>query len=121
MEAAYALPRWLKPETASSRVWLFNKLLHIVPLPTATAPDMPSFPSLKQAKQIVQGGQINTVAGTCLLDSWYMMRCCTAGIRPWQSPLLSYQASARTEALQPASLPQEAQRPPLSALQFRRR
>ncbi|CAK0783621.1 hypothetical protein CVIRNUC_006820 [Coccomyxa viridis] len=63
MEAAYALPRWLKPETASSRVWLLDGLLHIVPLPTAAAPDIPSFPSLKQAKQIVHSSQIDTVAG----------------------------------------------------------
>ena len=68
MEAAYALPRWLKPETASSRVWLLDGLLHIVPLPTAAAPDIPSFPSLKQAKQIVHSSQIDTVAGTRLPD-----------------------------------------------------
>ena len=64
IEGAYALPRWLKPETASNRVWLLNGLMHIVPLPTAAAPDLPSFPSLKQAKQIVQGSQVNTTAGS---------------------------------------------------------
>lgn len=63
IEAAYALPKWLKPETATNRVWLHNGLLHIAPLPTTAAPDIPSFLSLKQAKQIVQGDQIDTLAG----------------------------------------------------------
>ena len=78
MEAAYALPRWLKPETASSRVWLLDGLLHIVPLPTAAAPDIPSFPSLKQAKQIVHSSQIDTVAGACLPDIDCIMQCYAA-------------------------------------------
>ena len=82
MEAAYALPCWLKPETSSSRVWLLDGLLHIVPLPTAAAPDIPSFPSLKQAKQIVHSSQINTVAGTDLPDCWCTVQRCTAGILP---------------------------------------
>ncbi len=66
IEAAYALPKWLKPETASSRVWLLNGVMHIVPLPTAAAPDIPSFPSLQQARQIVQGDQVSTAAGASL-------------------------------------------------------
>lgn len=66
IEAAYALPKWLKPETARHRVWLLNGLMHIVPLPTEAAPDLPSFPSLQQAKQIVQGDQVATLAGTFL-------------------------------------------------------
>ena len=63
IEAAYALLKWLKPETATNRVWLRDGLLHIAPLPTAAAPDIPSFLSLKQARQIVQGDQIDTLAG----------------------------------------------------------
>ncbi len=66
IEAAYALPKWLKPETAANRVWLRNGLLHIAPFPTIAVPDIPSFLSLKQAKQIVQGNQIDTLAGADL-------------------------------------------------------
>lgn len=72
IEAAYALPKWLKPETASNRVWLLNGMMHIVPLPTIAAPDIPSFPTLQQARQILQGGQVSTEAGapfSCLPGS----------------------------------------------------
>jgi hypothetical protein len=33
LQAAYALPRWLKPETSSNRVWLRQGQLHIIPPP----------------------------------------------------------------------------------------
>ena len=75
IEAAYALPKWLKPETASNRVWLLNGLMHIVPLPTTAAPDIPSFLTLQQAWQIVQGGQVSTVAGAPLLPAC-LNHCC---------------------------------------------
>ena len=74
IEAAYALPKWLKPETASNRVWLLKGLTHIVPLPTTAAPDLPSFPSLQQARRIVQGDQVSTAAGApCCCTA---QRCC---------------------------------------------
>ncbi len=82
IEAAYALPKWLKPETATNRVWLLNGGMHVVPLPTAAAPDIPSFPSLQQARQIVQGGQVPTAAGLSVLHTLYpitavtMIHCC---------------------------------------------
>jgi hypothetical protein len=48
IEAAYALPRWLKPEVAANRVWLRSGALHILPQPSARAPLLPPFPSLAQ-------------------------------------------------------------------------
>lgn len=33
IEAAYSLPRWLKPEVAVNRVWLHGGRVHLVPLP----------------------------------------------------------------------------------------
>lgn len=33
IEAAYGLPRWLKPETAQNRLWLHAGTVHLVPLP----------------------------------------------------------------------------------------
>ncbi len=35
IEAAYVLPRWLKPEIAVNRVWLHNGTIHLVPLPSS--------------------------------------------------------------------------------------
>lgn len=63
IEAAYSLPRWLKPETASNRVWLLEGKLHIVPLPSASAPSIPSFPTLTQALQLVKSDTVSTAAG----------------------------------------------------------
>ncbi|EIE25091.1 SGT1-domain-containing protein, partial [Coccomyxa subellipsoidea C-169] len=54
IEAAYSLPRWLKPETSTNRVWIAGGKLHIVPLPSAAAPSIPSFPTLTQALQLVR-------------------------------------------------------------------
>lgn len=66
IEAAYSLPRWLKPETSTNRVWLAGGKLHIVPLPSAAAPDIPSFPSLTQALQLVRSEHVPTLAGNFL-------------------------------------------------------
>lgn len=63
IEAAYALPRWLKPETSINRVWLAGGQLHIVPLPSSAAPSIPSFPTLTQALQLVRSEHVSTLAG----------------------------------------------------------
>ena len=76
IEAAYALPKWLKPETASNRVWLLNGMTHIVPLPTRAAPDIPSFPSPQQARHIVQGDQVSTLAGALPAPAQLAADCC---------------------------------------------
>ncbi|BDA41334.1 probable protein ecdysoneless homolog [Coccomyxa sp. Obi] len=64
IEAAYSLPRWLKPETSTNRVWLAGGKLHVVPLPSAAVPDIPSFPSLTQALQLVRSEHVPTLAGS---------------------------------------------------------
>ena len=48
IEAAYSLPRWLKPELSENRVWLSGGALHLVPLPSPAAPTLPSAPSPAQ-------------------------------------------------------------------------
>ncbi|KAG2454776.1 hypothetical protein HYH02_000611 [Chlamydomonas schloesseri] len=62
IEAAYALPRWLKPETAEHRVWLRHGRLHLLPLPSAAAPDLPASPSRQQALDILRQGRYATAA-----------------------------------------------------------
>ncbi|KAG2440014.1 hypothetical protein HXX76_004131 [Chlamydomonas incerta] len=62
IEAAYALPRWLKPETAEHRVWLRHGRLHLLPLPSAAAPDLPASPSRQQALGILRQGRYSTAA-----------------------------------------------------------
>jgi hypothetical protein len=54
IEAALALPRWLKPETAANRVWLRRGRLHVLPLPSAAAPDLPAAPSAAQALAVLR-------------------------------------------------------------------
>ena len=54
IEAAYALPKWLKPEVAANRVWLRGGRLHILPQPSASAPDLPAFPTLGQARGLLR-------------------------------------------------------------------
>lgn len=41
IEAAYGLPRWLKPETAQNRVWLHGGAFHLVPPPRFKGEAMP--------------------------------------------------------------------------------
>ena len=63
IEAAYALPRWLKPETAQHRVWLLGGAVHLVPLPArAGDPLVPAAPTLRQALTAVRSGGVDTVA-----------------------------------------------------------
>ena len=57
IEAAYALPRWLKPETSTNRVWLRRGSLHVVPLPSAAAPDLPAQPTVDQALAVLREGR----------------------------------------------------------------
>ncbi|GFR42089.1 hypothetical protein Agub_g2931, partial [Astrephomene gubernaculifera] len=56
IEAAYALPRWLKPETAEHRVWLRRGRLHVLPLPSPAAPDLPACPTRQQALRVLREG-----------------------------------------------------------------
>lgn len=66
IEAAYHLPRWLKPETAGTRVWLRGGALHLLPLPSVAAPDLPSLPTAAQALQVLREGRVRTRASETL-------------------------------------------------------
>lgn len=59
-QAAYSLPRWLKPETASNRVWLRSGQLHIIPPPSDKAPNLPSAPSVADALAVLASGVVET-------------------------------------------------------------
>ena len=60
MQAAYALPRWLKPETTTNRVWLRGGKLHIIPPPSKAAPLLPPAPSIADAVGILSCGNYKT-------------------------------------------------------------
>ncbi len=45
IEAAYVLPRWLKPEIAVNRVWLHSGSVHIVPLPSSLKQSTSTYPA----------------------------------------------------------------------------
>ncbi|KAK9820566.1 hypothetical protein WJX72_011716 [[Myrmecia] bisecta] len=62
IEAAYSLPKWLKPETSHNRVWLHNGKVHVVLLPSASNPSLPPAPTVEQALQIVRAEGVSTEA-----------------------------------------------------------
>ncbi|KAA6422714.1 MAG: SGT1 isoform 1 [Trebouxia sp. A1-2] len=69
IEAAYSLPKWLKPETSSNRVWLLNGQLHIIPLPNRHHPTLPSSPTVQEALQILSSDSVNTIAKAGVQDA----------------------------------------------------
>ncbi|KIY92962.1 putative Protein SGT1 [Monoraphidium neglectum] len=62
IEAAYSLPRWLKPEVGAGRAWLLGGRLHVVPLPSARHPTLPASPSTAEALAIVRSEVVDTLA-----------------------------------------------------------
>jgi hypothetical protein len=60
LQAAYALARWLKPESSSNRVWLRGGQLHIIPPPSRAAPLLPPAPSIADAVGILSCGNYET-------------------------------------------------------------
>ena len=62
IEAAYSLPKWLKPEVSTNRVWLHQEQLHIVPLPNKRFPTLPASPSTHEAIQIITSEAVLTQA-----------------------------------------------------------
>ena len=54
IEAAYSLPKWLKPEVAANRVWIRGGAMHIIPQPSPSSPGLPAFPTLMEALGILQ-------------------------------------------------------------------
>ena len=69
IEAAYSLPKWLRPEVAANRVWIRGGALHLIPQPPASGKGpgaaLPPFPTRVQAlsllRQPPQG--VTTLAG----------------------------------------------------------
>ena len=64
IEAAFSLPRWLKPEVSTNRVWLHDGQLHIVPLPNKRHLTLPASPTLTEALQIIASEGVSTQANT---------------------------------------------------------
>lgn len=62
IEAAFSLPKWLKPEVSTNRVWLHDGQLHIIPLPNKRNPSLPPSPTPKEALQIIASEAITTQA-----------------------------------------------------------
>ncbi len=62
IEAAYSLPKWLKPETAANRIWIRAGHLHIIPQPSASNASLPAFPTLSDALGILRHPPCVTVA-----------------------------------------------------------
>mmetsp|Transcript_12071 Transcript_12071/g.30482 ORF Transcript_12071/g.30482 Transcript_12071/m.30482 type:complete len:185 (-) Transcript_12071:310-864(-) len=54
IEAAYCLPKWVKPEVAENRVFLYRGSLHLIPLPSAKHPTIPMQPSLPEALGVLR-------------------------------------------------------------------
>lgn len=64
IEAAYSLPKWLKPDTSTNRVWLQSGCLHIIPLPSKHHSTLPAAPTVAEALQIISSGSISTEANS---------------------------------------------------------
>ncbi|XP_024532720.1 protein ecdysoneless homolog isoform X1 [Selaginella moellendorffii] len=64
IEAAYAIPRWLKPENSQNRVFISQGSLHILPLPTSPAHVGLSLanPTLAEAVRVLSSGSVDTRA-----------------------------------------------------------
>ena len=69
IEAAYSLPKWLKPETSSNRVWLQSGCLHVIPLPNKHYPTLPAAPTVHQALQILSADSISTKASSGMQEA----------------------------------------------------
>lgn len=73
IEAAYALPKWLKPDTSRDRVWLSDGVLNIVPLPESRplepqspAAHLPAAPTTAEALDVVAGDAIPTLGSAAV-------------------------------------------------------
>jgi hypothetical protein len=64
IEAAYSLPKWLKPEVAANRVWIRGGALHIIPQPSPSSPGLPAFPTLHEALLILKSPDVLTGSGS---------------------------------------------------------
>eukprot|EP00884_Botryococcus_braunii_P000669 jgi/Botrbrau1/10602/Bobra.0358s0021.1 len=62
IEVAHHIPSWLRPETATNRVWLYEGQLHIVPRPGRRYPSLPPMPTLRESLQIIRSENVKTLA-----------------------------------------------------------
>lgn len=69
IEAAYSLPKWLKPDTSTNRVWLQSGCLHVIPLPNKHHPTLPAAPTVSQALQIISSDSISTQANPSMQEA----------------------------------------------------
>ena len=84
IEAALALPKWLKPELADNRVWLSGGRLHIIPLPSQQQPGSPAALGKAAALQQVQDPGVPTLAGAPLRSG--LARAARLPVRPCLVP-----------------------------------
>ena len=92
IEAAYALPKWVKPETSTNRVWLHKGALHLVPLPSTRSPTLPPAPSAAEALAIVAADSVPTKAGDRVqsaLAAKLQVGGCVATAAGWSWALLA--------------------------------
>ena len=88
IEAAYSLPRWLKPELSANRVWLSGGALHLVPLPCTRTPTLPLAPSAVQVGALsYQLSAASPCVQPCLDSTFAQMRvepgmCFTMALAP---------------------------------------
>ncbi len=94
IEAAHALPRWLKPESAGNRLWLRGGALHLLPLPSAAAPDLPSLPSAAQALALLREGRVASRAGARPGGGARALRACACAVWAWRLGSLRWDAQA---------------------------
>jgi hypothetical protein len=64
-QAAYSLPRWLKPEVGAGRVWLLGGCVHVVPLPSPRHPTLPAAPGTGESLQIIRSDAVETRMERC--------------------------------------------------------
>lgn len=95
IEAALHLPKWLKPEVADNRIWLYDGAVHILPLPSRAYPNLPASLSTAEALQMLQSPDIATLAGelcsSCIHPFWQQFINLACG--SWHQLLSQGQAS----------------------------
>ena len=69
IEAAYSLPKWLKPDTSTNRVWLQSGCLHVIPLPSKHHRTLPAAPTVAEALQIISSDSISTTANSGMQEA----------------------------------------------------
>jgi len=71
IEAAYAIPRWLRPENSWNRVFIWRGELHILPLSTSAAEvyNLPVNPSVRDSLRALTSGFVETRASDAVQNA----------------------------------------------------